>query len=250
MDIVLQLLQMEPLNCDCAAVNKISDKYFRRLRFSLHTQAYDGYAGRQFLKRVLFLCSLLSGKEQRTALCHTNIKAMNGHHENGLDAAEDLEGMQYAAVDPSRIIEIQLQTSELLEINLDELRDDDTVNELADLFTNEQCPVKFWVKLLNEYHRRGSVEKAIHLGERGIAAFKSRGDENSTIQLLCMLASYAMQHSRSAPKTVLQAPRQYKVKQDPKTMYFNKATSYITQAEQIQARNGFVLDTKGILNVS
>ena len=115
--------------------------------------------------------------------------------------------------------------------NLDELRDDETIHEVAEL--------------LNEYYRRGSIETAIKLGELGVEAFRSREDRESTVPLLCMMASYAMLQSRSAPKSVLPSPRQYKAKSDPKQTYFQKATSLVTQAEEIDARNGFVLDTKG-----
>ena len=86
----------------------------------------------------------------------------------------------------------------------------------------------------------------MNLGELGLDAFRSRDDRQSTIPLLCMMASYAMLQSRSAAKTIISTPRQYKAKGDAKQIYFQKATSLVSQAEEIDARNGFVLDTKGV----
>jgi hypothetical protein len=82
-------------------------------------------------------------------------------------------------------------------------------------------------------------------GNLAIEAFKEREDSNSLVPLHCMLASYAMVESRSAPKTVIQSPRQYTVKSEPKSHFFQKAIGHITAAEGIDSQNGFVLDTKG-----
>lgn len=166
------------------------------------------------------------------------------HQGNG--AVEDVSP-DGVAPSSSRILEVPLQTSELLEINLDELRDDESIGEIADLLESEQAPAQLWIKLLEEYQRRGSVDRAIELGERGVAAIKNRGDGQAAVPLLCMMASCVLMQSRSAPKTVLPNPKQFKVRTDPKQTYFNRATTLVTQAESLDPHNGYVLDTKATL---
>lgn len=176
-------------------------------------------------------------------------KTLNMAEDAGtpMDMADSPNGndVQQQHADPSRVLEIPLASEELLEINLDELRDDDTIQEVAELFKTERTPVIFWIKILNEYYRRGSIETATRLGELGLEAFRSRGDSASTVPLLCMMASYAILHSRTAPKTVLPQPRQYHVKGQPKAYWHQKATALLNQADAIDNKNGFVLDTKG-----
>ena len=170
----------------------------------------------------------------------------NDAEGGGDDAMQQDQKQDIAAAAPSRIIEVPLQTSELLEINLDELGGEDSIADVVELFVAERTPVHFWINVLDEYAvRRGRVDIAEKLGEAGVAAFKERGDDRSTIPLLCMMASYHMHHSRSAPKTVLQKPKLYTVKGQPKQFHYNKATTLVTQAEAIDNRNGYVLDTKG-----
>lgn len=137
--------------------------------------------------------------------------------------------------------------SVLLSQNLDELRDDEeAIGEVSQMFQEERMSVVYWIKMLNEYYRRGSYDTADKLGEIGVQAFRERGDMQSCVPLWCMMASYAMMHSRTSAKTVLPQPRQYHVKGKPKVEWFQRATSLVTQAEQVDPRNGYVLDTKGM----
>ena len=159
----------------------------------------------------------------------------NGDSRNGAGTADGA----------SRIIEVPLQSSELLEINLDELTHD-SVQEIIDLFNAEATPVSYWLKIAQEYQRRGRLDVASQLLEAGVAAFVN-AHEPSTIPLLCMLASIQMHLARSAPSKILPSPQMYTAKGDPKATFFSKATAYVTQAEAVDPRNGFVLDTKATL---
>lgn len=145
---------------------------------------------------------------------------------------------------PGRVIEIPLLSQELLVINLAELSDDSPA-EISELFRSEKTAVRYWIAVLDEYRRRGRTDIATQLGERAIEAFSERDDRDSLVPLHCILASYAVRESRSAPKTVIPSPRQYTAKGEPKAALFQRAIGHITAAEAIDAQNGFVLDTKG-----
>lgn len=161
-------------------------------------------------------------------------------------AMEDIIGTAHDEAASSRVVEIQLSSSgEILEINLDELTHE-SVPEIINLFNNENTPVAYWIKIAQEYHRRGRLDVASQLLEAGVAAFVD-AHPPSTIPLLCMLASIQMHLARSAPSKVLPSPQMYTAKGEPKAVYFNRATAFVTQAEKIDPRNGFVLDTKATL---
>lgn len=147
----------------------------------------------------------------------------------------------------SRRFDVSLSSGEDVEINLDDLRDDqETLDEVSQMLIREGVPLKYWVWVMGEFHQRGNIQTAIAFGERGANAYRNRGQDENAARLLCMMATYAMLESRSAPKTALQTPRQYKVKSQPKTVYFQRATTFVSQAEQLLPRDGFVLDTKGL----
>lgn len=167
----------------------------------------------------------------------------NGHQS---DAGMDFNGNGKAA-GSSRIIEVPLSRSaEVLELSLDELQED-SVQEITSLFNTEATPVKYWLAIAEEYAaRRGRLDVASELLQAGVEAFRE-AHPPSTIPLLCMLASIQMHMSRSAPAKILPSPQMYAAKGQPKADYFARATTYITQAESIEAMNGFVLDTKATL---
>lgn len=165
----------------------------------------------------------------------------NGAEAAHLAAAAADEGAEAAS---GRVIEIPLLSQELLVINLAELSDDSPA-EISELFKSEKTAVRYWIAVLDEYRRRGRTDIATQLGERAVEAFSERDDRESLVPLHCILASYAVRESRSAPKTVLPNPRQYTVKGEAKAALFQKAVGHITAAEAIDPQNGFVLDTKG-----
>lgn len=172
--------------------------------------------------------------------------AVNGHGDGIQDGQQHGagEGGAPSAAPAERVIEIPLLSQELLVINLSELSDDSPA-EISELFRTERTAVRYWIAVLDEYNRRGRTDIATQLGERAIEAFQERDDRESLVPLHCILASYAIRESRSAPKTVIPSPRQYTVKTEPKAAFFQRAITHITSAEAIDPQNGFVLDTKG-----
>lgn len=166
---------------------------------------------------------------------------MNG---NGYEDAEMGMGLPQPS---SRILEVQVQhSSELIEIDLDGL-EENSVQDVMELFNRESAPVIFWIQVALEYAvRRQRLDQATELLLAGVESFKD-GHPPSTVPLLCMLASIQMQLSRSAPAKILPDPQMYTAKGEPKARFFERATTYITQAEKVDSMNAFMLDTKATL---
>lgn len=175
----------------------------------------------------------LSDKSMATEVEHLRAE---GDPNNGTDEGE---------APAERVIEIPLQSQELLVINLEELSDDSPA-EIAELLRSERTPVKYWLAIIDEYYRRGRLDVATRLAELGLQAFKERDERDpALVQLHCLLASYALLQSRSAPRTVIPNPRQYHVKSEVKNYFTSKAAEHIAAAELLEPQSGFVLDTKG-----
>lgn len=137
----------------------------------------------------------------------------------------------------NRTIDLPVAVNESISLDLDPLPPAEDVQVFLEALAYERPPSKYWTRLASQLYIENRIPEAVQVCAQGVQVLASHKPAE-TIPLRALLASFALNNARSAPKLILQDARYQRLaNQQPKDAFYKEATINQSQVNALDPKH-------------
>ncbi|SPO31395.1 related to Tetratricopeptide repeat protein 1 [Ustilago trichophora] len=152
----------------------------------------------------------------------------------------------------NRTLDLPVAVNESISLDLDPLPPAEDIQVFLEALVYERPPSKYWTRLASQLYFENRVPEAIQICAKGVQVLASH-KPSETIPLHALLAAFALNNARSAPKLILNDARYQRIaNQQPKDAFYNESSLNQSHANTLDPKHhinelsrAILLTTKG-----
>lgn len=137
----------------------------------------------------------------------------------------------------NRTLDLPVAVNESISLDLDPLPPAEDIQVFLEALVYERPPAKYWSRLASQLYIENRVPEAIQVCSKGVQVLASHKPAE-TIPLRALLAAFAINNARSAPKVILNDARYKRLAhQQPKDAFYKESSVTQSQANALDPKH-------------